>query len=141
MEPITSSIWNVLHDGGIERIDGVVPGDIRVHVSIEYLRERFHDDGDTIVVTLSNCTVFSHRLYDADHAVSDLAAIANESLTILSTEIHGPLCRVFTDLGVLEMRCEGGAISLDSGRNVPLEELISVAAAYWNEWESRSERS
>ena len=73
--------------------------------------------------------------------VSDLAVIANESATILSAETHGPLCRVFTDLGVLEVRCDGGAIALDSGRKVSLEELISVAEAYWDEWESKSKRS
>jgi len=141
MEPFISSIWNVLHDGGIERIDGVIPGDIRVYISIEYLRERFQDDGDTILVTLSNCTLFSHRIYDAAHAVSDLTAIANESVTILSAEMHGLQCRVFTDVGVLEMKCENGSISLDSGRAVSLEELTSVAEAYWDEWKSKSKRS
>lgn len=141
MEPFVPAIWNVLHDGGIQRIEGTIPGDIHVHVSIEYLRERFGDEGDTIIVTLFDCDVFSHRLNNAEHAVSDLTAIATESLTILSTEMEGPLCRVFTGVGVLEVRCDGGAISLDSGRNVSLEELISVAEAYWDEWELKSKSS
>lgn len=43
------SIWNALHDGGIERIVGSVPGDLRVFVAIEYLRERFADEGDELL--------------------------------------------------------------------------------------------
>ena len=140
MEPFFPSIWNVLHDGGVERIVGSVPGDVRVYVGIEYLRERFSDDGDQIVVCLSGCTKFSHRLYDAENAVTDFTSIANESGTILSAEMNGSVCRVFTDLGVLEMQCRGGSVSLDSGRAISLNELQSVAQAYWDEWGSNSKR-
>ena len=140
MKPFFPTIWNVLHDGGVERIVGSVPGDVRVSVGIEYLRERFPDDGDEIVVCLSGCTTFSHRLYDLENAVSDLTSIANESVTILSAEMHGSVCRVFTDLGVLDMQCSSGSVSLDSGRAISLDELLSVAEAYWDEWESSSKR-
>ena len=140
MEPLFPFIWNVLHDGEVERIVGSVPGDVRVHVGIEYLRERFSDDGDQIVVCLSGCTKFSHRLYDAENAVKDFTSIANESGTILSAEMHDSVCRVFTDLGVLEMQCRGGSVSLDSGRAISLNELLSVAETYWDEWESNSKR-
>ena len=140
MESFFPSIWNVLHDGGVDRIVGSVPGDVRVSVGIEYLRERFPDDGDEIVVCLSDCTAFSHRLYDAENAVTDFTSIANDSVTILSAEMYGSVCRVFTDLGVLEMQCRGGSVSLDSGRAISLNELLSVAEAYWDEWESNSRR-
>ena len=137
MEPFFPSIWNVLHDGAVERIVGSVPGDVRVYVGVEYLRERFADDGDGIVVCLSDCTAFSHRLYDADDVVTDLPAIANESVTILSAKMHGSMCRVFTDSGILDMKCQGGSVALDSGRTISLDELISVAEAYWDEWDSK----
>jgi hypothetical protein len=141
MEPFFPAIWNVLHDGCIERIVGTVPGDIRVDVSIEYLRERFQDDGESIILTLSDCTIFSHRVYDEEQAVSDLNMIANESLSILSAEMNGAICQVFTDVGVLELKCESGSISLDSGRKISLKELFSVAENYWEEWASKSKRS
>ena len=138
MEPFFPSIWNVLHDGGVDRIVGNVPGDVHVFVGIEYLRERFPDDGDEIVVCLSNCTIFSHRPYDAEKAVTDLTSIADKSPTILSAEMHGSICRVFTDSGELDMQCGGGSVSLDSGRAISLTELLSVAEAYWDEWESKA---
>jgi hypothetical protein len=140
MKPFFPSFWNVLHDGGIERIEGTVPGDVRLHISIEYLRERFADTGDTIVVTLHNCNQFSHRLYDSSIAVTNLSQIAGESATILSAEMQGTVCRVFTDLGVLETVCGAGSISLDSERKISLQELLSVAESYWDEWESKSKR-
>ncbi|MEO1527461.1 MAG: hypothetical protein AAFX06_18690 [Planctomycetota bacterium] len=138
MESFFPSIWNVLHDGGVDRIVGSVPGEVRVHVGIEYLRERFPDDGDEFVVCLLACSRLSHRLYDDENSITDMEAIANLSATILSAEMDGAVCRVFTDLGVLEMECRGGRVFLDSGRPIPLTELLSVAEAYWDEWESKS---
>ncbi|MEM7781914.1 MAG: hypothetical protein AAF623_00945 [Planctomycetota bacterium] len=138
VEPFIPAIWNVLHDGCIEQIDGNLPGEIRIVVSIEYLRERFQEDGDTFVVTLRNCTEFSHRIYEHEQATSDLGTIANESLSILSAQMHEKICRVFTDVGVIELVCDGGTIALDSGRKITLEKLIAVAESYWDEWESKS---
>lgn len=141
MKPLTPTIWNTLHDGCIERINGTVPGDLRLYVSIEYLRTRFQDQGDAIVVTLANCTLFEYRNYDAKHLVTDLESIASECPSILSAEMKGALCQIFSDAGVLEVKCDGIAISLDSGRNVSLEELIATAGAYWEQWRTSSKRS
>jgi hypothetical protein len=138
MKPFFPSIWNVLHDGGIDRIEGNVPGDVRVFVGIEYLRERFPDDGETIVVCLTNCTTFAYRPYESELRNTDLISIANESATILSAEMHGPVCRVYTDAGVLQMQCRCGSVSLDSGRVISLDELLRVAEDYWDEWESKT---
>lgn len=134
MEPFFPTVWDVLHDGGISRIDGSVPGDVQVFVDIEYLRKRFSDDGETIIVTLTDCTLLTYRPYDAKVALSDLAAIAGESFSILNAELDGSKCRVFTDGGVLELRCGGGSLSLDSGRSLSLTELLEVAESYWEEF-------
>jgi hypothetical protein len=37
---MNADIWNVLHDGPIDRITGTIPGDIQFAVAIRYLRER-----------------------------------------------------------------------------------------------------
>lgn len=55
--------------------------------------------------------------------------------------MDGSTCRVFTDVGILEMKCGDGLVSLDSGRNILLNELLAVAEAYWEEWESKSRRA
>lgn len=140
MKPIFPTIWNVLHDGGIDRIVGSVPGNLQVHVGIEYLRELFPDDGGEIIVQLSGCRSFSFRLYDSENTITDLKAIADESLSILSAEMHNSICRVFADTGVLEMECVNGTVSLDSGREIAIDELLAVAEQYWDQWELKSSR-
>jgi len=138
MESFFPSIWNLLHDGNIARVERTIAGDMRVHVSIEYLRERFEGTGDKFIVTLLNCTEFSFRFYEAEHAVAGLDAIASESLSILSAEMVGPVCRVFADVGVIEFKCDGGSIKLDSGRQISLEDLIRETKVYWDQWGSKS---
>jgi hypothetical protein len=64
MASLFPSIWNLLHDGCIERIEGNVRGDLSVFVSIEYLRSRFQDTGDCIVVKLIDCSQFAFRNYE-----------------------------------------------------------------------------
>jgi hypothetical protein len=39
-EDFFPAIWNVLHDGVIVAVDGVLPGDLRIDVEIGYLRKR-----------------------------------------------------------------------------------------------------
>lgn len=133
------AIWNMLHDGGIENISGQLPGDLQVCVALEYLRELFEDDGgDQIIVKLANCTMFSHRLYDVEDADTDFEAIADRCPGILSAEMDGPTCRVYTDIGILDLQCKGIELALDSGRAISLEELKSVAERSTRERKSDS---
>lgn len=140
MVPFFPAIWNVLHDGGIDRIVGSVPGDVRVFVGIEYLRERFSEEGDEFVVRLTECTTFYFSLYDSEETITDLESIANESMSILSAEMNDSICRLFTDTGVLEIQCADGSVALDSGREIPLDELFSTAEEYWKQWDLKPKR-
>ncbi len=49
---------------------------------------------------------------------------------ILSADAAGSYCRVHCNPGTLEIAAENASVSLDSGRAVPLEELIRVADEY-----------
>ena len=125
MSQFMPAVWNVLHDGTIDRIEATASSDVRLHVSIEYIRERFADPGDMLIVTLHDCRRLAFRCYESDRETTDFEAIAGQSPTILSAEMHDGLCRTFTDAGVLETECRDGSISLDSGRSLTLQDLKS----------------
>lgn len=136
-EPFFPTIWNVLHDGSIDAITGQVPGHVTVTASCEYLRERFAEPGDAFVIGLRNCVKLQHRLTVDTPAETNLQSIADQYLGILSAEMHDSVCRIYTDKGILELQCDDGSLALDSGRAVPVDELLSVADAYWDEWETK----
>ena len=133
---VDASLWNILHDGGIERIEGAVPGDVVVHVSIPYLRSRFGGNGIGFVVRLSGCTQFMFRPYD-EPPVSDVTAIVALSPEILSAEPSDPL-EVACVMGSLLLRYVAASISLDTGGLVTLSELDAASKSYWDEWSARN---
>ena len=138
MEPFFPAIWNVFHDGCIEQIEGSAPGMVSVHVGIEYLREMFSDPGEYFLVTFPNCTKFSFQHYERDELVVDLASITEDFPGILSAQMDGDVCKVFTDAGLLKMSSDDGSIRLDSGREISLDELLQAATKYWDDWEAKS---
>jgi hypothetical protein len=121
------AIWNVLHDGSIMSIQGAVPGTVRLAVSIEYLRERFADPGETIQEARDFCT--------------DLPAIEASEPEILSAEVRSDISEVCCVGGTLEVRASSGSLALDSGRVITLQELIDVSEAYWTEWSERGKKA
>jgi hypothetical protein len=133
---VDSSLWNLLHDGSIERIDGSVPGDVSLFVSIGYLRNRFPGDGTGFVVLLSGCTHFAFQPYD-ESEISDLAAISALEPEILSAEPNDPL-EICCVMGTLLVRYKSSVVSLDTGAPVALSELDAASEAYWREWSARN---
>jgi hypothetical protein len=131
------AIWNVLHDGRIIAVSGEVPGTVQLAISIDYLRERFSDTGKTIQVTLTGCNRFAYRDFYEPDFTTNLSAIADFEPEVLSADLHNRLCKVDCVSGVLEVEAVDGSLRLDSGRAIPLQQLIDVADAYWKTW-SRS---
>jgi hypothetical protein len=129
---VDSLLWNILHDGGIKRIDGSVPGTVALHISIRYLRSRFAGNGTGFVVRLSGCTHLTFQPYD-EPPVSDLKAIVALAPEILGAEPSDPL-EVACVMGTLFLRYEAAAISLDTGDQVTLSELDAASKSYWDEW-------
>ena len=137
MEPFFPAIWNVFHDGSIDRVVGEVPGTVTLHVDIEYLRKRFSEPGDCFVVTLPNCTKFSFQPYDDEASITNLSVISDRYLEILSAEMAQGVCRVFAREGALEVESSNGSIRLDAGRAISLQELLDAATKYWEDWKAK----
>ncbi|RYD83633.1 MAG: hypothetical protein EOP84_07625 [Verrucomicrobiaceae bacterium] len=132
---MTIDIWNVLHDGPIVRITGTIPGDIELAVAICYLRERFPEPGDCILLTLHGCTSLSYERWDSGAVLTDLELIVSSEPEILSAdEPTSVLC----SNGTLHVQASDFSLALDSGRAITFDELCSVAEAYWTEWSKRA---
>jgi hypothetical protein len=129
-------LWGLLHDGGLEAITGSVPGDLTLHISIEYLRGRFPGNGTGFLVTLHECTHFSYEPYD-EVAIADLAEIESLDLEILSAGAGDPL-PIACVMGTLHARYSSASIRLDSGGGVSLDALATASEGYWREWAERN---
>ena len=130
-------VWNVLHDGPIVRIFGAIPGDVQFAIAIGYLRKRFTDPGDCILLTLHGCTSISYEPWDAGAPITDFASIVATEPEILSADEP---TTVFCSGGNLRVHAADFSLALDSGRAISLDELCSVAEAYWTEWSERAKK-
>ena len=137
---IFPTVWDVLHDGSITAVCGAIPGTVRVEVSIDYLRERFPEPGKAILVLLSGCTRFAYREFEDSMFTTDLPAIARLKPEILSAKTSGTLSEIDCVKGVLEVAASDCTLALDGGRAITLDELLSVAEAYWTEWDKRAKQ-
>jgi hypothetical protein len=135
---MNADIWNVLHDGPIVHITGTIPGDVQFAVSIGYLRKHFPDPGDCILLALHGCTLISYQLWDSESVVTDLDSIAAAEPEILSADDPAT---VFCVNGTLRVHAANFSLALDSGRAITLEDLCSVADAYWTEWSERAPKT
>ena len=135
-----AEIWNVLHDGGIAAINGVIPGDVAIRVSIPYLRKMFSADGEDIIVRLANCAKFTMKIWEEDFTTDDLERIVGTDTEILSTESEDVPVHIFTTLGELDIDFEAFSLSLDNGRQITFEELCDACENYWNRWENEAKR-
>ena len=135
---MNADIWNVLHDGSVVRITGTIPGDIQFAVSIAYLRKRFPDPGDCILLTLHGCTAISYQLWDSESVITDLASIGAAKPEILSAD---EATTVFCANGTLRVHATNFSLTLDSGRAITLEDLCNAAETYWTEWSERGQKT
>ena len=78
-----ADIWNVLHDGSILEVSGTVPGDVQMAVWIEYLRNRFPDPGERIIVTLHGCSALSYKPFEEDETITVPDAIGKAQPELL----------------------------------------------------------
>ena len=124
--------WDFLHDGEITRLDGVVPGDVRLFVEIPYLRKAFREQGTAFVLTLFDCT--SLRLETNDgRAVHSFAEISSRRPILLTTTSEVPLS-IYTTEGTLNLEYARLSVSLESGTRVELAELERASESYWTAW-------
>ena len=109
-------------------------------VEIDYLRSRFAEPGNRISVTVRNCTQIMFLPWDSGaDPLTGFEAVRDLNLDILSAEQSDSICRVHCDGGHLDLAADDARLALDSGRELPLEELLSVAEGYWDDWEKGSD--
>src|SRR6476620_3715550 len=135
-----AEIWNVLHDGGIAAINGVIPGDVEIRVSIPYLRKMFSADGDDIIVRLANCAKLTMKIWEKDFTTDDIERIVGTDTEILSTESEDVPVHIITTFGELDIDFEAFSLSLDNGRPITFEELCDACENYWNRWENEAKK-
>ena len=138
-------LWNVLHDATIVAVTGHVPGEVKLDIEADYLRDRFNDHGRLFVLTLENCPRLVFKPWQEGHApISRLEELGALALWILSAEEVDGSCAISCTRkvangagGVLEVVATEAVLSLDSGRFLSQAEIEAVADAYWTEWSSR----
>ncbi len=135
-----AEIWNVLHDGGVAEIDGVVPGEVTIRVNIPYLRQMFSDDGEDIIVQLGNCTSLTMKIWNEDVTTDDPKRIASTDTVILSTDSEDVPVHIITTLGELDIDFEEFSLSLDDGTSISFDELCDACENYWNRWENEDKK-
>ena len=134
-----AEFWGILHDGGINHIDGVVPGTVAIDISILYLRQQFPGEGSGFKVILENCTRFECAEYDSS-PVYDFATIVALDPEILELEQAADPTVVNCTMGTLTLSYASAAVYLDSGTPVSFDELAAASTAYWNAWQAGIER-
>ncbi|EMN7262890.1 hypothetical protein WB865_001853 [Vibrio vulnificus] len=131
--------WGIFHDGYISKIEGTIPGELRVFVNILYLRGMFQGDGEGFVVTLSNCTMFEYQEYDEQPTrnLKDIEGLEPEVLYVQSKE---PLV-LDCSAGTLRMSYDSATIEIDNGTPVTDNELSQECDNYWEGWKKCNEEN
>ena len=135
-----AEIWNILHDGSVTSISGVIGGAVTLTIYIPYLRQMFPGDGDEILITLEECSQFSMEIWEASITTGDFAKIASLEPTILSTDSEDVPVRIGTALGVLNLDFQVFSIRLDADQEISFERIALACDDYWNRWDKRDER-
>lgn len=132
--------WGIFHDGHIEKIEGRIPGDVRLHVSVLYLRQMFPGNGRGFVVRLQGCTLCEYQEYD-EEPIQDLQGIERKEPELLYVQSTVPVT-IDCAMGTLRLDYQAASITLDTGEPVTDGELEAACKRYWEDWESRAkERS
>ncbi len=135
-----ADIWNILHDGEVLGVSGTVPGEVQFSVRIDYLRNRFPEPGNRILLTLHGCTSLSYEPHGEEAELTNLATIAEAEPTILQAKDWTDASIVYCASGIVSVSAAEFSLLLDSGRTVPFDELCSVSEAYWTAFGGRSQK-
>lgn len=133
------AVWNTLHDGTIERLQGSVPGDLTLTVGIAYLCGKLPTTSQHLVVRLRGCARFDYAPFHGEPVIN-LAELAALQIEVLSARrVHG-FISVCCTAGFLTLAYESVEVSLAEGTRVSQVELEAAADRYWTDWTERSKR-
>lgn len=134
------AVWNTLHDGSIESINGSVSGDVHVRLDIDYLCEKLPTEANHVVVHLRGCRQFEYRPFQ-DEPVDNLREIASADVEVLGAKEVGDSVSVCCVRGFLNLIYDRADVSLAEGREITQAELEAAAHRYWTKWAENARRA
>ena len=135
------SIWSILHDGGLDRILGTVPGNVILHVSLDWVAEEFQTPTGSLDVILNGCTGIEYDEWGSAKqyvGIAELQKLDFQRLEILSASQQDDWVHVVTTLGVLRVRYAALTIQLDGGKAVSLDQLTAAVNRAVAKWQASS---
>ena len=129
-----TNVWNLLHDGTIAQIEGVLPN-VNIRVEIEYLRHIFSNDGESIILEIRDCSLLQYKKFENSELITDFDSIIDLEPEILSSEEEKDKLRIICVEGVFEIEYGDISFKLDNGNIVTLDEIQVASDTYWDRWE------
>jgi len=134
------AVWNTLHDGTIESIEGRVPGELRLRVGIAYLCDKLPTASSSLIVHISGCTHFEYAPF-GEEKVADLSKIATCEVEILNARAIEDRIFIGCASGQLSLSYENVSTSLVEGSYLSQQDLEAAAQRYWGEWKEKARRA
>lgn len=131
-------IWNLLHDGGIEKVERI-GSDLRVLVSIRYLAELALPNSQCVLLTLQDCSIFEFTNWDSGAVTTEPENFEALDLDILSTDAETLPAQVTTTSGYLKVDYRALSMTLEDGSSLSFQQLCEIAEGYWDRFAKRSQ--
>lgn len=105
----------------------MIPGEVRLVVECQRVREQFAEAGDSFLLRLRNCNALKYHNRESGTVTTDLEALNGMPLEMFLARIDGPHLDVHCSNGVLRLEYETEAVELDGGRQLTHQELYEAA--------------
>jgi hypothetical protein len=128
-----ADVWGYFHDGTIERIEELGPGELILSLSALYLREMFPGTGSSFILSLSKCNLFQYQAYEQP-PTQDIGEIEEQQLELLYIVSTDPLV-LGCSTGTLTISYQQLSLTLDTGEPIDLEQLQEASKKYWEQWQ------
>jgi hypothetical protein len=145
-----ADLFSVFHDGEI--VQHAAHGDdLQLRIRVTYLAMRIQPtftffDVDVVGVQNVEFTTWPDQEAEALRRMHSLDEIFTPRLQVLSGELEGALVRIVCNQPVARLGYSGGDLRFnargaivrdEAGSEWSIDQLKSLAEAYWNEWERR----
>ncbi len=124
---INARLWSVFHDGDIVSVSGEVPGNLDVHIELEYIRKQFLDPGNAFRIHITACDLLCFKSFSTNGVLQNVGALAGQDLEILQAKLDGDVLQIITTSGLIRVRYVSEALFLDSGRAVQFSDVAAAA--------------
>ena len=126
------SIWNILHDGSIEGLEGKIPGTVFVKIEIEYLAQMFSKSFKSLSVELEGCSLFEYYKDYGSIGTSDFQEIVNAKPWITSGEIKEGAMTIYCKDGFFRTEYKSILLYLEDQSPISIQQLDEKAKIYWD---------